>query len=496
MKLALVLFLTASTALASGSIGGRATSAGKPLADVTVSASSESSPRPFVTTTRANGAYSLPILPPGTYDVTFSLAGHQTLTRRAEVRPFERTRVDASLEPSEEEESVTQTARSRDVHERPHAAWTLDRTTADALPIGRALSSRFELAPQFEMTRALLDGLSDDPRVPPEAAENTTVVFAGAPAELGWHRGEVADVTTRGEHAFGFTLRDTVTWRDGDRSHFSEASVGGSWIFAAGAGQDDFRVGFGKASFAPTLRDTVTATLEASNFDDEIVRGTWLHVTPRVSALAHASKDFALLRADSFLGGAHDVAAGLERREDADVLGGFLRDRFNASDRLVVEGGLRFEDDELMPRAGVVFGAETRFIASYADYGRGSEEGAVGIARQFAATGYARAMLIRRNNVNIATVDGIFSYLLFTFGGSATITEERTLANAWAIIDPPLPGHDLSIAVLQRYPWTTDVAVNYAWPRERLTPFAEVEVVDVLDRRDARRYRLGIGLRL
>jgi Carboxypeptidase regulatory-like domain len=490
---ALIAFLFAAPALASSSIAGRVTSTGKPLANVTVSASSEAMPKPFITTTLADGAYALPYVPPGTYDVTFSLTGYQTLTRRATVRPFERTRVDGDIEATEEEESVTQTATSRDVHQRPHAAWTLDRETADALPIGRALFSRFELGPRYEITRFLADGLSDDPIIAMEGVENTTLVFAGAPAELGWHRGDVANLTTRGQRAFSATLRDTVTFRNGDASHLPEAAVGGLWMFAAAFRQDDFRGGFGKASLAPTARDTVTASIEAANYADEIVRGTWLHVSPRVSALAHASNDFATLRAYSFVAGAHDVAAGVE---DRNGFAGFVRDRFDIGDRLVVEAGLRFEDDELLPRAGVVFGGTTRVIGTFASFGHGREEGAIGIAHQLGSSGYARAMLIRRDHLNIATIDGVFSYLLFTFGGSATLTEQRTLANAWVLIDPPLPGHDLTIAVLQRYPWITDVAVNYAWPRERLTPFAEVEVINAFDRNGGRLFRLGVGLRL
>ena len=53
-------------------------------------------------------------------------------------------------------------------------------------------------------------------------------------------------------------------------------------------------------------------------------------------------------------------------------------------------------------------------------------------------------------------------------------------------------------AVLQRYRTgisTTDVAINYAFPA-RVTPFAELEVVNVFDRNRGRLIRLSFGARM
>jgi len=502
MRFALVVFLIAESALAMGSLGGRVTSGPTPLAGVVVSASTASMPKPFVTKTVANGAYSLQGLPAGTYDVTFSLTGYQTLTRRSIVRSFERARVDATLEVSEEGEAVTQTAMSRDVHERPQAVWTLDRETAEALPITRSISGRGFLAPRVRDLTMRIDDIATDAGffLPPDAIEDTTAMFAGASAD---EERERADVTTRGRQDLEVSLRVSATRVYGETSQRQEASVGGLWMFAAAERNDQYRAGFAKGTFAPTSHDTATFSyLATTHHLPEEPRGTWLHIAPSASILAQAARHFTSLRGYTFAGGAHELSAGVERRLDDKAW--YLRDRWSPSNRFVVEGGLRVDDGKLQPRAGFVFGETTRLIATYARYTNdvgGSEfnETAIGIARRVLSSGYARAMVIRRDHDTIGTIDASAQWLLFTFGGSATLQPHQSMANGWIVIRPPLPGHDLSIALLERYFISrayTDVAVNYAWPRERVTPFAKAEVLNVLDRDDGRAFRVGVGLRL
>ena len=81
-----------------GAISGKvADSGGGVLPGVTVEARSDVLPAPRVTTTGANGEYRLPALPPGTYTLTFVLAGMQNVTRQAEVQLSQDTVVDATL---------------------------------------------------------------------------------------------------------------------------------------------------------------------------------------------------------------------------------------------------------------------------------------------------------------------------------------------------------------------------------------------------------------
>ena len=94
-----------------GSISGRVTGAdGSALPGVTVEARSNVLPQPRVTTTNETGDYRLPELIPGTYTLTYTLAGLQTATRRADVQLAGDTTVNASLGMAGVSESITVTA--------------------------------------------------------------------------------------------------------------------------------------------------------------------------------------------------------------------------------------------------------------------------------------------------------------------------------------------------------------------------------------------------
>src|ERR1051325_6941173 len=73
-------------AQSTGAIRGKVTATdGSLLPGVTVEARSNVLPQPRVTTSDSNGDYRLPALPPGEYTVTYTLAGMNTMTRKAEV---------------------------------------------------------------------------------------------------------------------------------------------------------------------------------------------------------------------------------------------------------------------------------------------------------------------------------------------------------------------------------------------------------------------------
>ena len=83
---------------------------GSVLPGVTVEARSDVLPGPRVTITAANGEYRLPALPPGTYTLTFTFSGMQSVTRSAQVQLAQDTVADAALGVSGIEETVTVTA--------------------------------------------------------------------------------------------------------------------------------------------------------------------------------------------------------------------------------------------------------------------------------------------------------------------------------------------------------------------------------------------------
>ncbi|MDQ6801125.1 MAG: Plug and carboxypeptidase regulatory-like domain-containing protein [Acidobacteriota bacterium] len=108
-----VVMLCCSTLFAqqTGSISGRVTATdGSALPGVTVEGRSNVLPQPRVTVTDGNGDYRLPALVPGDYTVSFSLAGMQTVNRKAEVLLGQNTNADAKLGLQGVSESITVTA--------------------------------------------------------------------------------------------------------------------------------------------------------------------------------------------------------------------------------------------------------------------------------------------------------------------------------------------------------------------------------------------------
>src|SRR5687767_10396035 len=95
-----LLALVAAPAYAqqTGAIVGKVVdSGGLALPGVTVEATSEVLPAPRTTTTGGAGEYRLPALPPGTYTLTFTLSGMQTVTRQAEVQLAQEVTANATL---------------------------------------------------------------------------------------------------------------------------------------------------------------------------------------------------------------------------------------------------------------------------------------------------------------------------------------------------------------------------------------------------------------
>src|SRR4249919_2673835 len=98
LLLAFVIPVIPAYAQQTGAISGKVVdTGGGVLPGVTVEARANVLPVPRVTTTGVNGEYRLPALPPGTYTLTFVLAGMQNVTRQAEVQLSQDTLVDATL---------------------------------------------------------------------------------------------------------------------------------------------------------------------------------------------------------------------------------------------------------------------------------------------------------------------------------------------------------------------------------------------------------------
>ena len=137
LLLSLLLLTTSLFAQQTGSVSGTVTATdGAALPGVTVEASSNVLPQPRVTVTNETGEYRLPQLQPGTYTITYSLAGLQTVSRRVNVLLGQNQVVDASLGMAGLEEQITVTAEQTLVdRETTEIANSLSSEELTALPL-------------------------------------------------------------------------------------------------------------------------------------------------------------------------------------------------------------------------------------------------------------------------------------------------------------------------------------------------------------------------
>ena len=147
----LVLAFAATAALAqtTGSIEGRVDVAtGGPLPLVQVEAKGPALQGTRTVTTDAQGRYKLALLPPGTYEVTFTKQGFAPDTRKEVAVQLDRdTTVDVALKVSMEE-TVTVTSEGEPVDVKSSAVGTsFDIQMIETIPSGRNYTSIVRIAP-------------------------------------------------------------------------------------------------------------------------------------------------------------------------------------------------------------------------------------------------------------------------------------------------------------------------------------------------------------
>src|SRR5439155_5660569 len=160
----LVLMFSSAAVFAqqTGSISGRVTATdGSALPGVTVEARSNALPQPRVTTTDSNGDYRMPALIPGSYTVTFTLAGMQTVTRKAEILLGQNTAADAKLGVQGLSESITVTAETTLVDKSSTALNSgLSQQQIQSLPITQDYGNLQKLIPGVMYTQDTVRGPS------------------------------------------------------------------------------------------------------------------------------------------------------------------------------------------------------------------------------------------------------------------------------------------------------------------------------------------------
>lgn len=544
----LMLALPAFANIASSSLTGHVRIAGAPAAGVTVTVTSSALQAPRTTRTDAHGRYWLDTLPPGVYDVTFSLAAHTTLTKRAVLELARVARADAVLEPNPDEDETTSTAVTISVADTFFPTTHFDDRALDRLPTGRLGSA--SLAPGSRFGNGVVDGVPGGALGSEETVEQMTIVNGISPVEWETRAGSAIALRTRsgGEELF-FTLRDTITSDDDDLEHFGEGTAGGRivpervWFFAgawygrtAYPGPLPFKGVLAKVdsqlgashhlglsytdthqAFGPSGFDYDTVSLRYTG-----VAGPWF--TSEVVAARTENQDYVSGRASYHLGD-HVLTAG---GTDSGTF--FASDRWSYA-RWNVYAGLRRDDGELAPRAAVSYdlhgnGARA-IVATWGEYAApaGAPEQRVmslGFASALASGGSARADFIRRESgafwQHDLQLDARYRLFdRFEAGGTYTLTNRATppfpgpftkqVAIAWAGVELPVGPHEIGVTLQQIYAdYTvrtaapTNLAVRYAIPFSRANLLLAVDGSNIFLQGDPnfalRDYRFWLRLRI
>jgi hypothetical protein len=462
-RLALALLLATSldafAATATTAITGKVMSGGAVAAGVTVTATSPALQGERTTVTTANGRYWLAALPPGDYEVTFSRGGMQTLIKSAEVQVARVTRVDATLEPSEDEESVTSTAKVVGVADTTVITSHFDDKTLDRLPVRRDPLSAASLAPGGGFGNVYQDDAFTYPGdiQGEESLEQVTVLRFALTPDHEFSPSPIYAQTRSGGEDFSFSLRDALTsddWIGGYNPgtfdedglhHLFEGSAGGRivpeklWFFAsAWHGEEwfglDRRGVLGKLTAQLGAEHNLTATYDhgelgindADQAQTGLVALRYLGAAgPRwtnEAVASHATSEIDSINLDpdsprainhtSFFGkstyvlgtrfGDHILSAGAQHTNDEyfDNTSVFANDRW-VWNRWTMNLGLRHDDEGLLPRVSASFDVHGdgrhAVIASLSDYTFGFSSG------RDLTLGYATAL----GNSGTARVDVI-----------------------------------------------------------------------------------------
>lgn len=159
-----LLLLSATPALAqqTGTIHGRVTSAdGEGLPGVAIAATSSVLPQARQVVSGADGDYQLPLLPPGTYEVSFALEGMATVKKSVRVALQQTATVDASLSIDAVSEEIVVVGTSSLVNtSSAELNASVTQETIEALPVGQDYRDLVKLIPGVQYTEDNVRGPS------------------------------------------------------------------------------------------------------------------------------------------------------------------------------------------------------------------------------------------------------------------------------------------------------------------------------------------------
>ena len=226
-----------------GTISGHVSDAqGLALPGVTVNASSPNLQGVRTVVTSENGDYVLPLLPSGTYTITFELSGFQTFTKTVALAPTQNLPINAELGPAAVTETVNVVGRAADIlTQTTTIATNFKQDLISTLPTTRDLNAVLLQAPNVHATGPsgfysiagsmsfeslyLINGVTANENVRgqfenlfiEDAIQETTVASGGISAEYGRFTGGVVNMVTKsGGNLFSGSFRDTLNndnWR-------------------------------------------------------------------------------------------------------------------------------------------------------------------------------------------------------------------------------------------------------------------------------------------
>ena len=452
-----VLLFFSVSAFASA-ITGRVISGGVPAAGVTVSVTSKVLQGERTTITTSTGRYWLTGLQPGRYDVTFSHPKLQTLTRRVLIELSRVARADATLEPSDDEETITSTAIPISVTETTAATSHYSDETFDRLPIRRDPISTLFISPG--PPGGFGGFVNDAPSFGSnmfgrESLEQVTLVRAALPADIDTTAPPVYFARTRsGGEDVSFSLRDTISnsqWvshefpgfdrYDQGLENLVEATAGGRivpeklWFFTGAWHGSELFLGDrngveAKLTWQAAAQHNLAAFFTQAEVDDDFetdatiasVRYTGA-AGPRLTnevVLSRSSSGVApddvpdtpfrfrydsLFAKTSYVAGSHVLSAG-GRAIDTDFddeRSFFVNDRWSVR-RLTINAGARHEFDRFSPRVAAAFDvrgngrqAITASASDYVDPNGVTRELSLGFATAIGPAGSLRIDGLRRD---------------------------------------------------------------------------------------------------
>jgi len=285
---ALLLVAVPMFAQTLGNLTGTVSFDGAPLPGATVTISSPALQGTRTAITDVNGNYNIAALPPGEYQVAFSMESMQGSTVPARVTLGGTARADASMRLSAVAESITVTAAAPAVLETTEVQTNIQSDLIEDLPIGRTIQATITLAPGVTtngpggqlvvgggyaydtlyvvngaVTNENVRGQTDDLFIE-DAIQETTVMTGAVSAEYGrFTGGVVSAITKSGGNEFSGSLRDSLTnpsWdettefgenqQDSTLNEIYEGTLGGRiirdrlWFFGAGRKAETSAPGF------------------------------------------------------------------------------------------------------------------------------------------------------------------------------------------------------------------------------------------------------------